>query len=185
MIKVLSLAAALAVLPLTAAVAQDKKTEAEAAIEAAGEAFEARMEAFGEKAEAIEEDESLTKAQKEARVAALWAEYQPDLVAFTTTVGQHASAIASEVLAEIDVEKVVREALAEPEVAGAMAGAQGMAANGAWASNDPEHMETYGLMAEYALGQAADDLEEAQAEIDDAAAEAKAAAEAPESPEAR
>jgi hypothetical protein len=48
-----------------------------------------------------------------------------------------------------------------------------MAANGAWASNDPEHMATYGLMADYALGTALDSLD---------AAEKEAAAE-PDAPE--
>jgi hypothetical protein len=41
-----------------------------------------------------------------------------------------------------------------------------MAANGAWASNDPEHMTTYGLMADYALGTALDSVEAAQGEIE-------------------
>jgi hypothetical protein len=40
-----------------------------------------------------------------------------------------------------------------------------MAANGAWASNDPEHMATYGLMADYALGTAMDAVDEAQGEV--------------------
>jgi hypothetical protein len=47
-----------------------------------------------------------------------------------------------------------------------------MAANGAWASNDPEHMATYGLMADYALGTAMDSVEEAQGEVKAAMREA-------------
>jgi len=31
--------------------------------------------------------------------------------------------------------------------------------NGAWASDDPEHQATYGLMADYALGMAMDSVE--------------------------
>jgi len=169
MIKALSLAAALALLPMSAAVAGDTRGPSEDAIESAAEAFEARMEAFGERAEAIAEDKSLTEAQREARIAALWAEYEPDVTAFTATVSLHASAIAAAALAEIDIEAIVTEALSEVEVSGALssalAGAGGIAANGAWASNDPEHLATYGLMADYAIGSAIDSLEEIQGKV--------------------
>ena len=74
MIKALSLAAALALLPMSAAVAEDARGPSDDAIEAAAAAFEARMEAFGERAEAISEDASLTEAQRETRIAALWAD---------------------------------------------------------------------------------------------------------------
>lgn len=166
MIKALSLAAALALLPMSAAVAEDARGPSEDAIEAAAAAFEARMEAFGERAEAISEDASLTEAQRETRIAALWTEYQPDLNAFTAVVTEHASTIAAEALAGIDVEALVSEALSAVQASGALAGAQGMVANGAWASNDPEHMATYGLMADYALGTAMDSIEEAEGEIE-------------------
>lgn len=189
MIKALSLAAALALLPLSAAVAGDTRGPSEEAIETAAEAFEARMEAFGERAEVIAEDASLTKTQREMRIAALWTEYQPDVTAFTAVVSEHAAAIAGEALADVDVEAIVAEALAEVEASGALNVAQGVAANGAWASNDPEHMATYGLMADYAVGSAMDSLDEAQVEIDAALAEAGAAmaeeaAEAPVEPDA-
>ncbi|NJC40781.1 hypothetical protein GGQ87_001039 [Brevundimonas alba] len=201
MIKALSLAAALALLPLSTAVAQEAKGSSEAALEAAAAVFEARMEAFGERAEAISADKSLTEAQREVRIAALWTEYQPDVNAFTAAATQHASGIAAEALAEVDIEAVVAEALASVDVAaittealqgvdiqaitaeamaevaasgvlqGALAGAEGMAANGSWASNDPEHMATYGLMADYAVGEALDSLDEAQADLAEAAAD--------------
>lgn len=172
MIKALSLAAALALLPLSAAVAEDVRGPSEDALEAAANAFEARMEAFGERAEAISEDKSLTEDQRELRIAALWTEYQPDVTAFTTVATQHASSIAAEALAGIDVNAIVAEALAGVDVGavvsdamaqvpGALAAAQGIATNGAWASNDPEHMATYGLVAEYAVGEAMDSLDEA------------------------
>ncbi|MGZ9099375.1 MAG: hypothetical protein ACXW3O_06700 [Brevundimonas sp.] len=166
MIKALSLAAALAVLPVSAAVADPQPGSSERAIEAAAETFEARMEAFGERAEGISADASLTEAQREARIAALWTEYQPDVTAFTAVVTQHAATIAAEALAGIDVEAIVAEALTEVETSGALAGARGMAANGAWASNDPEHMATYGLMADYALGSAVESLDEAAVEVE-------------------
>ncbi len=176
MIKALSLAAALALLPLSASVAQEAKGASEAALEAAAATFEARMESFGQRAELISDDKSLSEEQRELRIAALWTEYQPDVNAFTALAARHAGGIAAEALAGIDIEAVVAEALAGVDVAaitadamaqvhasgaltGALAGAQGMAVNGSWASNDPEHMATYGLMAEYMVGEALDEVE--------------------------
>ena len=171
MIKALSLAAALAILPVSAAVADPQQGASERAIEAAAEAFEVRMEAFGARAEAISEDASLSEAECETRIAALWTDYQPDVTAFTAVVTEHASAIAAQALAEIDVEALVAEALAGVEMSGALAAAGGMAANGAWASNDPEHMVTYGLMANYAVGEAMDSLDAVEAGVTVAADE--------------
>lgn len=161
MIRVLSLAAALAVLPQSTALAQDEpQTPSEAAIETASAAFEARMESFGERAEAISDDESLSEEQREMRIAALWSEYQPEVAAFTAEITRHAGQIAAEALANIDVEALVADALNDPEVKEALesapAMAQGMATNGAWASQDPEQMVSYQLMAQYALDQATD-----------------------------
>lgn len=186
MIKALSLAAALALLPLSASVAQDARGPSEVALEEAAAVFEARMEAFGERAEAISDDKSLSKEQRELRIAALWTEYQPDVSAFTALAAQHATGIAAAALAEIDVEAVVAEALADVDVAAltadamtevhasgaltaALAGVQGMGVNGSWASNDPEHLATYGLMADYAIGEA---LDEVDAELEAVEAEA-------------
>ena len=166
MIKALSLAAALALLPLSAAVAADVRGPSEEALEAAASAFEARMQAFGERAEAISADRGLTEAQRERRIATLWSEYQPDVTAFTTVATRHASAIAAEALAGIDIDAIVSEALAEVEASGALSTARGIAANGAWASNDPEHMATYGLMAEYVIGEAIDALDQTEVEIE-------------------
>ena len=184
MIKILSLAAALAVLPLTQAVADERKTPSETAIEAAASAFEARMEAFGERAEAINDDKSLTDAQRETRIATLWSEYQPEVAVFTAVVSQHAGQIASEALANIDVDALVHEALGSPEVKAALTGAAGMARNSAWAQNDPEQMVTYGLMAQYGVDQAMDamadagddDIKQANEAARDAEADAEAAA---------
>ena len=172
MIKALSLAAALALLPLSTAVAADVRGPSEDALEAAANAFEARMEAFGDRAAAISEDRSLTEDQRELRIAALWTEYQPDVTTFTAVATQHASSIAAEALAGIDFNAIVAEALAGVDVGavvseamaqipGTLAAAQGIATNGAWASNDPEHMATYGLVAEYAVGEAMESLDEA------------------------
>ncbi len=165
MIRVLSLAAALAVLPLSTALAADPQTEAEAAIEAAAEAFEARMEAFGERAEAISDDDSLTETQQELRIAAIWAEYQPEVSAFTAEISRHAGLIAQQALAEIDVEALVADAMNDPEVHAALQVGPAMASNGAWAVDDPEQRVTYGLIAQYALDQAAEAVGEAEADV--------------------
>lgn len=183
MIRILSLAAALAILPFSAAVADENKTRSEAAIEAAASAFEARMEAFGTRAEAIGDNKSLTETQREAKIATLWSEYQPEVAVFTAVVSQHASKIASEALANIDVDAMVTEALAQPEVQAqvqaAVAGASAMATNGAWAQNDPEQLVTYGLMAQYGVDQAMDaatgDVARAQDDAKAAKADAQAA----------
>lgn len=189
MIRLASLAVALAVLPVSAAVAQTPvaapvpaaapaeaaHAATEAAMEAASAAFEARMETFGKRAEAIAEAEGLTEAQREGRMAALWAEYQPEVAVFTAAIAEHAGAIAAAALADIDLKTIVDDALTSPEVQQAMAGAQGMATNGAWAQADPEQMVTYGLMAQYGLDQAMDAVE-ADA---DAAADEEAAATPP------
>ncbi|MDQ8028228.1 MAG: hypothetical protein REJ23_05840 [Brevundimonas sp.] len=169
MIKALSLAAALAVLPISAAVAADPQTAAseassdaaEAAIEAAAERLEARMEAFGERADAISDDDALGELEKKTRIAALWAEYEPDVTAFTAIVTEHAGAIAGAALADVDIGGIIEEAMGEVNESGALQAATGVAANGAWASNDPEHMATYGLVAEYALGEALDSIDAA------------------------
>ncbi len=169
-ITALSLAAALAMLPLSAAMAEAQKTPSEAAIEAAAAAFEARMEAFGARAEAIADDGGLSEVERETRIAALWTQYQPEVTAFTAEITRQAGQIAQQALANIDVEALVSQAMNDPEVQqtlrGAAVGAQGMATNGAWASNDPEHMATYGLIAQYALDQASDAVTAVDAEGD-------------------
>lgn len=182
MIKALSLAAALALLPISAAVAGDVRGPSEDALEAAAEAFEARMETFGERAEAISEDKTLTDAQRGTQIAALWTEYQPDVLAFTAIASQVAPAIAAEALADIDIEALVGDAMSQADVSGAMATAQGVATNGAWASNDPEHMATYSLMADYAVGEAMDSIDEASAEIAASTAQAEAELAIPQTP---
>jgi len=165
MIRALSLAAALALLPLAAQAQEQTPSDPEAAIEAAAEVFEVRMEDFGARAEAIAEDESLTEEERDARIGALWMEYQPDVDAFTGVVSANAGLIAEQALADIDVDALVEEALAGVDPA-ALAMASSFAGNGAWASNDPEHMATYGLMADYALGQVGDvDLAELEADL--------------------
>lgn len=183
MIRLLSLTAALALLPLSSALAQDgtpAPESAEVRLETAASAFEARMEAFGERAEAISEDKSLSESVRGQRVAALWAEYAPDVAAFTAEATKHASEIAAQALKDIDVDALVADAMNDPEVKQAMeegvhkgvVTANGIAQNSAWTNPTPEQMETYSLVAQYALDQAAD-----------AVVEDEMAAEVPEAPE--
>ena len=145
MIRALSLAAALALLPVSAAVAQEAKTSAEIQLESAAAAFEKKMEEFGERAEAIQDDKALDDTTKGLRVAALWSEYEPHVTAFTAVAAEQAGQIAQQALAGV-----------EPMV-------QGLASNGAWAHADPDQMVTYGLMADYAVGQSEAALEEVEA----------------------
>ncbi|WP_313446266.1 hypothetical protein [Brevundimonas sp.] len=193
MIRLLSLTAALALAPLSSALAQTpgpaptpapapaSAEAAEARMEAAAEAFEARMETFGERAEAISEDESLSEAERGRRIAALWSDYAPDVAAFTAETTKHATEMAAQALKDIDVDAIVAEALNDPEVKQAMeegmqkgvVTAEGIARNSAWTNPTPEQMETYSLVAQYALDQAADAVVEEGVE----------APEAPEAPE--
>lgn len=168
MIKALSLAAVLALAPLSVAAAQDEPdtTAAEAALEAAGAAFEARMAEFEARAALVEDDESLTDLQRASAIMTLWAEYEPEVMAFVEYAASQAGAIAAEALADMDVGSLVAEATAQAAAVGG-----GVATNGAWASNDPEHMETYGLMAQYALGEVEDAMDEADLEMQAARAE--------------
>jgi len=198
MIRLLSLTAALALAPLSSALAQTPApapvpapapASAEAAedrMEAAATAFEARMETFGDRAEAISEDESLSEAERGRRIAALWSDYAPDVAAFTAETTKHANEMAAQALKNIDVDAIVADALNDPEVKQAMeegmqkgvVTAEGIARNSAWTNPTPEQMETYSLVAQYALDQAADAVVE-----DEAAAEVPEAPEAPEAPE--
>lgn len=197
MIRLLSLTAALALAPVSSALAQTpgpaptpapapapapaSAEAAEARMEAAAEAFEARMETFGERAEAISEDESLSEAERGRRIAALWSDYAPDVAAFTAETTKHATEMAAQALKDIDVDAIVADALNDPEVKQAMeegmqkgvVTAEGIARNSAWTNPTPEQMETYSLVAQYALDQAADAVVEEGVE----------APEAPEAPE--
>lgn len=157
----LSLAAALALLPVSTAVAETQKTSAELSLESAAAVFERKMEEFGARAERIQADDSLSETQKGLRIAALWSDYQPHVADFTAEATRQASQIAQAALAEIDIEAVVREA-----TAGIAPMVEGLSTNGAWAAQaDPEHMVTYGLIAQYGMDQALDAMDEVEAAL--------------------
>lgn len=126
MFRAIAFAAALTTLPFSAAHAQDPVEDASARLEAAAEAFGARMEEFGARAEAVGEDETLTEEQRELRIAAIYAEYEPDVLAFSTLAGQHAAEIAALAIAEADIEAEVARAIdaaaIEEEISAAFAG---------------------------------------------------------------
>ena len=71
------------------------------------------MEEFGARAEAISDDDALSEDAKGAAIAALWGEYAGDVAAFTALATSHASLIAGEALADIDVDALVSDAMAE------------------------------------------------------------------------
>lgn len=192
MIRAISLAAALALVPLSSALAaadpDPRADAAEARIEALATAFEARMEAFGARAEAIAADTSLTEAQKETATAAVWTrDYQPEVARFTAQIAQQAGAIALAALADIDVDALVAQALkdAEPAMKQAVASAGGIARNSAWVQDDPEQRVTYELIADYALAEASEAIAEAyDADVPPPPPAAPAAPVAPQAPAA-
>lgn len=124
-----------------------------------------RMETFGTRAGAICENQALSDDEKESRISALWAEYEPDMASFTALAGSLGQQIASETTFEIDLGTLVEEAMVEVQSSGAIQGAMGIAQNSAWTSGDPEHMATMLLVADYAVGEATDAIEEASAEL--------------------
>lgn len=82
---------------------------------------------------------------------------------FSGEVSAYASAIAAEALAEVDIDAVVEEALAEADavmaeadgqVAQTMAGVATMASTQAEIHSDPEVAVTRGLVADYLVGEA-------------------------------
>lgn len=157
----LTLAASLALLPLSSALAAKPgaaaETTAEAELEAAAAAFETRMEEFGARAEAIGEDETLTEEAKESAIMALWGEYAGDVTSFTAFATTQASAIAGAALADVDVEALVSQAMAEAnaEIAANVAGTMmGITAMGAQMA-DPAMMQP---LMDYAQAEAEDAL---------------------------
>ncbi|MEN5228404.1 hypothetical protein [Brevundimonas naejangsanensis] len=156
----LSLAAALALLPVSTAVAETQKTSAELRLESAAAVFEQKMEEFGARAERIQADDSLSETQKGLRIADLWSDYQPHVADFTAEATLQAGQIAQAALAEIDIEAIVRDA-----TAGIAPMIERVSTNGAWAQADPDHMVTYGLIAQYGMDQALDAMDEVEAAL--------------------
>ncbi|RZJ85822.1 MAG: hypothetical protein EON88_25815 [Brevundimonas sp.] len=165
MIRAISLAALLAVLPVSTAFAADEPdSAAEAAFEAQAAAFEARMEAVERQADAIQADDSLSEEEQGARISDLMAAHQGEITAFASAAAAFAADATAAAMADVDVATIVAEAMDSPEVQQAIAGGVGIAANSAWTHPDADQMVTYQLMAQHALdeaGMAADDAEAA------------------------
>ena len=148
-------------------------------LEAAAKAFGDRMKSFETETKSICGDSALDDEAKQMRIASLWTQYTPEISAFAAVAARLGPQIAAEALSGIDVAALTSEAMKEVNESGAMQGAMGVARNSAWTSGDPEHMETMGLMATYALGEAMDEVED---DVDAAEAEGAVAPAAPEAP---
>lgn len=90
--------------------------------------MEFRMAAFGAGVEALDEDGTLTEAEREARMAALWAEYGPDVIAFTTSAAEMGLNTAGTMMQTMDLGAMVEAALSQADIAGAMASVEVQAA---------------------------------------------------------
>ena len=164
MIRAVSLAALLAVLPVSTAFAADEpESAAEAAFEAQAAAFEARMEAVERQADAIQADETLSAEEQGVRISALMAEHQGEITAFAGAAAAFAAHATAAAMADIDVAAIVADAMQSPEVQQAIAGGVGIAANSARTNPDADQMVTYQLMAQHALDEAEMAADEATA----------------------
>ena len=96
------------------------------------------MAAFGAGADAVAADESLSEAAREARIMEIYAEYEPDVAAFSALAAQYAAEIAALAVAEADIEAEVAEAMADvdiqAEVAAALAEARAAQAEAVFAN---------------------------------------------------
>ncbi|MFN3815637.1 hypothetical protein [Brevundimonas sp.] len=90
--------------------------------------MESRMAVFGAKVEALGEDNSLTEAERETRMAALWADYGPDVVAFTASAAEMGLNTAGTMIQTMNIGAMVEAALSQADVAGAMASVEVQAA---------------------------------------------------------
>lgn len=89
---------------------------------------ESRMAAFGAKVEALDEDQTLTEAERETRMAALWTEYGPDVMAFTASAAEVGLNTAGTMMQTMNLGAMVEAALSQADIAGAMASVEVQAA---------------------------------------------------------
>lgn len=90
--------------------------------------IEARMAALGAGVQALDDDQSLTEAERNARMAALWAEYGPDAVAFVGSAAELGLNTAGTMMQAMNVGALVEPGLAQADMAGAMASVEVQAA---------------------------------------------------------
>ena len=120
--RLIAITAAAAVIIAAPALAQDGETRSMAGVipgyepsafeqDLAG--IESRMTAFGAKVEALDEDQTLTEAERETRMAALWTEYGPDVMAFTASAAEMGLNTAGTMMQTMNIGAMVEAALAE------------------------------------------------------------------------
>lgn len=191
MLKSVSLAVAAVLIATPALASPGPQTSAEAELSAVSARLKAHMDDFEARRATIESRVDLSELQRALAVAQLWEAFEPETSELTAEISERASDVAEaalsaesqaelartaaeaarEALAEVDVDAIVAQAMQEVADSGVIQMAEGMATNGAWASDDPDHAVTYSLMADYAVGTAIDALEEASVEAAREAAE--------------
>jgi hypothetical protein len=127
----------------------------------AAQTLGARMDAFGALAGAVCADPELSEAGKAVRIAALWAEYKPDLAASSSARTLTAPGARSPGDAAFDIAAGAADALTLAEQSGGL----GFATNSAWTSGDPEHLQATPLIVDYALSEAAEAVDIAKAAL--------------------
>lgn len=130
-----------------------------------GQDFERRAEAFAEAAQSLV-DESLPDEERQARWAAAWADFQPQLQAYAAGAGEMGVNVAANMLATMNIGAMVETALAgltfdDPEIAAEIETAM-----------DEMRAELQAAAAEMAAAQA--EMQSAQAEMQAAQAEMQA-----------
>ena len=90
-------------------------------LELALDGIDARMAEYATRSEAIGADASLSEADREAQLAALWAEYQPDVTALATGAAEFGLRMAGVALQSIDIGHLVETSLAAVDMEAAMA----------------------------------------------------------------
>ena len=131
---VLAALAAAAVLIPGAALAQDDQGMRSipgyqpSELELALDGIDARMAEYAARSEAIGADASLSEADREAQLAALWAEYQPDITALAAGAAEFGLRMAGVALRSIDIGHLVETSLAAAEIEAALPAAGAEAA---------------------------------------------------------
>lgn len=83
--------------------------------------IETRMAEFGARMEAIQADRSLAADDRRDRQAALWREYGPDLIAFSTSAAEMGVTTAGTMMESMNVTGLVAAALSQADIALALA----------------------------------------------------------------
>lgn len=128
-----ALAAAAALMPASALAQDDQGMRSipgyqPSELELALDGIDARMAEYAARAEAIGADASLSEADREAQLAALWAEYQPDLVALSAGAAEFGLRMAGVALRSIDIGRLVESSLATVDMEAALAQADAVVA---------------------------------------------------------